>query len=359
MTKKLIIVWLSMTVLIFSTVVAHADTTVQGKFLNRNIYINGKQIDNFYLEDPLFIHKGVTYFPLSATMQELLGFRPEINQESRTIQLVKTAPTRTALGHKMLKSNLGNPTVLALDRYLVTARVGNTGGNRTNSLPGLQGFASVPIDISPYQVLKKNKVFYLPLRAMTTDPGFRWSLHYDDYSGVYISTNPGTPAKTYFDKKESQYNKGLANYIRHRNNSVTAGNALNLVFLFKHEGKVYDVDETLLMAMAEKESTFRVNCVAKGDAIGLMQILSRTAAAHGVSRSQLFDPHINIQFGAKYLSERMKKYGVTSTALSAYNKGSVPVNRGTAYTTRYSNRIIKAEDALTGYLVKNGYGLGK
>jgi soluble lytic murein transglycosylase-like protein len=128
--------------------------------------------------------------------------------------------------------------------------------------------------------------------------------------------------------------------------------------LFKHEAEVHGVDEVLLMAMAKKESTFKYDAVGKNGPVGLMQIMPKTAAGYGISREQLFDPHVNIEFGARYIKNNLALYDNNKTvALSAYNQGGRAISRGT-YSTRYANNVTGAEKTISQYLVNNGYGLG-
>ena len=215
------------------------------------------------------------------------------------------------------------------------------------------------MDLKEYPLLKSGDIFYLPIRAFGEDSAFRWNAFFDDYSGLYISTEPGVDAKAFFDKKESDYNRGLVNYILSRNKNLSRGWATMLVFLFKHEAEVNGVDELLLMAMANKESTFRADAVGKGAGpVGLMQIMPKTAKAYGISRDQLFDPHVNIEFGSKYIGDKLNQYGNNKTvALSAYNQGGAAISRG-SYSTRYATNITGAEKSICQYLVDNGYGLG-
>jgi hypothetical protein len=59
-----------------------------------------------------------------------------------------------------------------------------------------------------------------------------------------------------------------------------------------------------------------------------------------------------------YLSERIAAYnGDLVKGFSAYNQGSVAVNRG-SFSTRYANRIIGTINGINSYLTSNGYGLG-
>ena len=115
----------------------------------------------------------------------------------------------------------------------------------------------------------------------------------------------------------------------------------------------------LLMAMACKESTFRSDAVGKGSGpVGILQIMPKTAERYGIKRSQLFDPHVNIEFGTKYIKDKLDQYGNNKTiALSAYNQGGMAISRGT-YNTRYAVKITGAESSINQYLVNNGYGTG-
>ena len=84
------------------------------------------------------------------------------------------------------------------------------------------------------------------------------------------------------------------------------------------------VTPALAMAVAKVESDFRANVVSKKGAIGVMQIMPRTALLEfGVKRMDLFNPKINIQIGVKFLDRLIKAYkGDIGVALSHYNGGS-------------------------------------
>lgn len=387
MGKKLICVWLSLTVLLFSTITIYAEDDAQGEFLNRNIDINGNRIANYYLENPLFLYQGMTYFPLTEEMGELFGFTADMDWESRTLKILKQEPVRTAVSEEVLKSNLVNPkavilrniTVLTLaeeekdkpelpvelEGVSLSAKDIDIGGQLEEIKAQAEAeIIEIPeliveeLDLTEYELLQVGDALYLPVRALTGENCFGWDVYYDDYSGLYLSTNPGVDAVSTFDKAESDYNKGLASYIVSRNKEVTPGKALMLTFLFKHEADVSGVDEKLLMAMAHKESTFRTDIVGKSGPVGLMQIMPKTAERYGIPREKLFDPHVNIEFGAKYIGAKIDEYDNTTIALSAYNQGGVAISRGT-YNTRYADKVTASKAALEKYLTENGYGSGE
>jgi soluble lytic murein transglycosylase len=96
----------------------------------------------------------------------------------------------------------------------------------------------------------------------------------------------------------------------------------------------YDLDPALLAAVIYQESKFRPHARSKSGAIGLMQLLPATAegiAVHtGGTRfqvSDLYDPEINVRYGAWYLHHLIEKYGDERTALAAYNAGQDNVDR--------------------------------
>jgi soluble lytic murein transglycosylase len=96
----------------------------------------------------------------------------------------------------------------------------------------------------------------------------------------------------------------------------------------------YDLDPALLAAVIYQESKFKANARSKSGAIGLMQLLPDTAkgiAVHtGGTRfvvSDLYNPEINVRYGAWYLHHLMGKYRNEQTALAAYNAGQDNVDR--------------------------------
>jgi soluble lytic murein transglycosylase len=96
----------------------------------------------------------------------------------------------------------------------------------------------------------------------------------------------------------------------------------------------YSLDPALLAAVIYQESKFEADARSKSGAIGLMQLLPNTAkgiAIHtGGSRfrvSDLYDPEINVRYGAWYLRHLIEKYDNEQTALAAYNAGQNNVDR--------------------------------
>lgn len=380
MAKKLISVWLSLTILLFSSISIYAEENVQGDFFIKNIVINGETIVNNQLQFPFFLYKDTTYFPLTPEMGEIFGLKAEMDFESRTLKLLKTEPLLVNISDRWKKNEredflaqvIGESRVLAYElesQTLEETEQGNPAdveqdiGHETEGI-GSDEVIKIPklsvreIDLEGLPILTKENIIYLPLRAMTGENGFGWDVYYDSYTGIYISTKEGTPAESLWDEAESKYNKGLVSYIQKYNGSYTASKAQELVFMFKHASETYRIDEKILMAVAHKESTFNSKARGSGGSLGMMQVMPSTGSRYGLGKEQLLDAETSINFGAMYLSERIAAYGGDLTkGFSAYNQGSVAVNRGT-YSTRYASRIIGTINGINSYLTSNGYGLG-
>jgi peptidoglycan lytic transglycosylase len=95
----------------------------------------------------------------------------------------------------------------------------------------------------------------------------------------------------------------------------------------------YHLDPALLAAVIYQESKFKSNARSDRGAVGLMQLLPETAKGiamrTGGSKfrvSDLYNPEINVRYGAWYLRHLIDKYGSERTALAAYNAGQANVD---------------------------------
>ncbi|MDR1418413.1 MAG: lytic transglycosylase domain-containing protein [Endomicrobium sp.] len=99
-------------------------------------------------------------------------------------------------------------------------------------------------------------------------------------------------------------------------------------YIYKYSGS-FNVDPILIKAIMKKESNLNINAISSRGAVGLMQIMPKTAneiskqlKISNFSINSLKEPKINIMFGVYYISKLLNYYNNNLIlALSAYNAG--------------------------------------
>ncbi|MER3472495.1 MAG: lytic transglycosylase [Armatimonadota bacterium] len=104
------------------------------------------------------------------------------------------------------------------------------------------------------------------------------------------------------------------------------------------------VDESLVRAVVQAESGGNPNAVSPKGAMGLMQLMPRTAEAMGVSNP--FDPEQNLRGGVRLLKGLLNEFGDVRLALAAYNAGGPAVRQyggvpPYAETQRFVQRVLQ------------------
>ena len=96
----------------------------------------------------------------------------------------------------------------------------------------------------------------------------------------------------------------------------------------------HGLDPALLAAVIYQESKFQADAQSSSGAIGLMQLTPQTARGIAIRTggrkfrtSDLYDPEINIRYGAWYLDNLFAKYKSVRLVLAAYNAGQGNVDR--------------------------------
>jgi soluble lytic murein transglycosylase-like protein len=103
------------------------------------------------------------------------------------------------------------------------------------------------------------------------------------------------------------------------------------------------VDSLLVASVVEVESTFKPTAGSHKGAVGLMQLLPRTA---GISAKRLTNPAENLDAGAAYLAKLIERFdGDLGLALAAYNAGPTNVRRYNGVppfpeTQRYVEKVL-------------------
>ena len=107
------------------------------------------------------------------------------------------------------------------------------------------------------------------------------------------------------DAKGIKGKRGEETVSQKRTNAQTSVDELrNHVSRFAEE---YNIDEELIRAVIQVESGWKRDAVSSKGAMGLMQLMPRTATMLGVDDA--FDAEQNIEGGVKYLAQLTDKYG--------------------------------------------------
>jgi soluble lytic murein transglycosylase len=129
----------------------------------------------------------------------------------------------------------------------------------------------------------------------------------------------------------------------------------------------YRLDPALLAAVIYQESKFEPDVKSSAGAIGLMQLQPATAkgiALHtGGSRfvvKDLYDPELNVRYGAWYLRHLLDRYHDERTALAAYNAGQANVDEwldnGSGIEFAETRHYVSKIERLKG-IYRRAYGL--
>ena len=98
----------------------------------------------------------------------------------------------------------------------------------------------------------------------------------------------------------------------------------------------YGVDYAMVKAVIETESSWNHKAISPSGAIGLMQILPKTALGEfSTQKHDLFDPYVNVTVGIKYLFELNQHFDDINATLTAYSHGPT-------ITKKYSKKYISS-----------------
>jgi soluble lytic murein transglycosylase-like protein len=157
--------------------------------------------------------------------------------------------------------------------------------------------------------------------------GFR--IHVDSHESlngaVVLHIGQGTlqlPAGQVVQFEKDDYVETPVPVIQHASSKTAAPSAKEMV---DEAARRAVLPARFVRSVAAAESGFNAAAVSPKGAIGLMQLMPATAAAHGVDPH---DPQQNAEAGAMYLRALLLKYnGDVVKALAAYNAGPGAVSR--------------------------------
>ena len=87
------------------------------------------------------------------------------------------------------------------------------------------------------------------------------------------------------------------------------------------------LDPMLVAGLIRQESAFESSAMSRAGAMGLMQLMPKTALKLArqlkvrYARARLTDPGYNLKLGSRYLAGLIQAYGTPEEALAAYNAG--------------------------------------
>ncbi len=126
-----------------------------------------------------------------------------------------------------------------------------------------------------------------------------------------------------------------------------------LVRLVDRTSEKFGLEAALVHAIVRAESNYNPHAVSHAGAVGLMQVMPKTAADYGVtSVDKLFDPAINARTGARHLKRLLGKYSI-GKAVMAYNAGEGALERSNGFVT-FAETQIYTHRVLTSYLRVKG-----
>jgi soluble lytic murein transglycosylase-like protein len=115
--------------------------------------------------------------------------------------------------------------------------------------------------------------------------------------------------------------------------------------LIRETAARYDLEYALVKAVIKAESSFNRMAISPKGALGLMQLMPKTARMHGVRN--VFQPHENIEGGCRHLRMLHDRYrGNVPLIVAAYNAGEKRVDaaRGVpniTETREYLARVLR------------------
>lgn len=148
--------------------------------------------------------------------------------------------------------------------------------------------------------------------------------------------------------------------IKSVNKNITEKDAFEISTLAYEESAKYDIDFHFTLGIITAESRFNVNAKSYCGAIGLMQLMPKTAKyiadKYKIEFTNLYDIESNIQIGVVYLYHLKKKFGSYELTAAGYNGGNVGARKyrdykdGKLKSTEIHNQTLNYVPKVMGYV---------
>ena len=171
----------------------------------------------------------------------------------------------------------------------------------------------------------------------------------DLVSSTPLDIQTGVTDEQQEDKKENKIEE-IKSAINLKSKIDLKAQTSNVEEIIEKYANKYNIDSDFIKAIIKQESNFNSNATSKKGAMGLMQLMPKTAQSLGVVDA--YNPNQNIEGGVKYLRGLLDRFDNNNElALAAYNAGPTAVKKYGGVppykeTQNYVNSIMSAYEQL-------------
>lgn len=176
---------------------------------------------------------------------------------------------------------------------------------------------------------RKIRAALLFLGFVSTSVAAAWDWSADPAQAAVVSTDSLADSGSAVDSSDSQWFAGedLEKWNQVFRYARRYGISADLAAAIHDEAVGQNIDPDLAFRVVRLESRFHEGARSSVGAIGLTQLMPKTARIYepGISIEDLHDRHTNLRIGFRYLHDMLKQYGSVRTALLVYNRGALAV----------------------------------
>ena len=153
-------------------------------------------------------------------------------------------------------------------------------------------------------------------------------------------------------KTDTAFQNILDDTVKIKTGQGTPADKANITELIEKYSDANNLDADFVKAVIQQESGFNPNATSKCGAMGLMQLMPKTAESLGVTNA--YDAEQNIYGGTKYLKGLLDRFDNNKElALAAYTAGPNAVKKyggipPYAETQNYVKRVLSNYDSMKG-----------